>query len=622
MLGNDEKQEEIIKVDLNQLQKEEHNELNTETGSMGTQAVYVDHLQMPGKPKKMQIFKERMKDGFFNFIEIFKEYPITIACIIIATLLAAIIYDMDSENAAYENIIKIIIFLSIFAAGSLFTEEIFRHRYLSISRLGVSEHWCIKGAVLAVFAGITRFFQYSIIHADELIFGMTTEAQVDRFMEYLERYFVCYIAILVIMAMYLMYRRLDTSFERYCIDVFSTLIKTTVVYALFALGIAAIIEIFNILIIDTYEFDVIARLEIFLAGGIYGPAIIMVISRKREEIGKFAKVVVEYVLLPILMAAFVIIYLYLLKLLISLDMPNNEVFSILAWLFAAGLPIWTMASYFDHQVLGKIARFLPFVFIPFVILQIVCLGMRVGDYGITQSRYMGIVLIILEIIYIGIYAYKLGKFANYIIPITLVILLFVLVVPGTNLFAAVTNSQAKRMEVYLEKGIENLTFEEKKNLQSMYREIHWDGGIEGDDYLEAKFTEDERNMIDDWNFYYMNEEGEQEVWTYYSDYDNLYALDIDGYTKMEKVSDNIYSDDEVDPTHFPLRVGDYYDENIITVNISEIIYDVIKYDEHFLDDKNMYDVGDGKYLYVTTISFEINEKEEYQYFNLEGYIFY
>jgi hypothetical protein len=63
--------------------------------------------------------------------------------------------------------------------------------------------------------------------------------------------------------------------------------------------------------------------EIFLAGGIYVPAMLLVMSGKKGGVGKFAKACVLYVLEPMLILAMAIIYVYIVKIFVTNDIPST-----------------------------------------------------------------------------------------------------------------------------------------------------------------------------------------------------------------------------------------------------------------------------------------------------------
>ena len=152
-------------------------------------------------------------------------------------------------------------------------------------------------------------------------------------------FYISYFACLGLASLYHMYRRLKDPFEAYCLKTFFGLIRTSVVYGLFAAGLAMIIFIFDTLIFHTHSF--IERVEIFLAGSIYVPAMLLVLSVKKGGVGRFSK--------------------------------------------------------------GKIAAFLPVIFIPCILLGGWSILIRIRENGFTPSRYFGLAVVIFELIYMVLY---------------------------------------------------------------------------------------------------------------------------------------------------------------------------------------------------------------------------
>ena len=71
---------------------------------------------------------------------------------------------------------------------------------------------------------------------------------------------------------------------------------------------------------------------------------ILTLSKPSDTISKFGNIMMGYVFPGILAVAFVIVYIYILKILITWTFPSNEAFTIVTALFAAGICIWTMAQ--------------------------------------------------------------------------------------------------------------------------------------------------------------------------------------------------------------------------------------------------------------------------------------
>lgn len=58
--------------------------------------------------------------------------------------------------------------------------------------------------------------------------------------------------------------------------------------------------------------------------------------------------------MPCVMIAMAIIYIYIIKIFVTWEIPSNEIFNICSVLFAIGAPIWTMAYAFtkDKKTIG------------------------------------------------------------------------------------------------------------------------------------------------------------------------------------------------------------------------------------------------------------------------------
>ena len=71
----------------------------------------------------------------------------------------------------------------------------------------------------------------------------------------------------------------------------------------------------------------------------------------------------------------------------------------------------------NGSFIDKVNRAIPYLFTPFIFLQIYSMGIRIKEYGLTESRYIAVILIIFEIIAIGLAVFKNSK---YIYTITIV----------------------------------------------------------------------------------------------------------------------------------------------------------------------------------------------------------
>ena len=463
------------------------------------------------KDKKSIVVK--LKNAVLRIASVFREYPITLGSIVLIAAIGAVIIDCSFDTEICE---RIIVFLAALSVQTLFIEEHLKDR----------PALRIAGYVIAAL--LSAFFQYFEFFGGEVFLGMPWY----KANEIVTDLYVSYFACLGLASIYHMYRRQGDSFESYCLKTFFGLVRTSVVYGLFAAGLAIIILIFDTLIFHTHNF--IGRVEIFLAGGIYVPAMLLVVSGKKGGVGKFAKACVLYVLEPMLILAMSIIYIYIVKIFVTNDIPSNAVFSIITSLFAAGMVIWTLACGIDEaNVFCKIAKVLPFVFIPCILLQAWSVLIRINEYGFTPSRYFGVALVIFELIYMVLYLLQrlLKKEAiALIIWVAALAVVTALLVPFANYTSVCTRSQLKRLSGI--KVSEELKDSELAEMAgSAYRVLADDCGYRGKELVNQMFTEEEQKILN--SCYGASDSGSR---TYYlNGSDELVGFDISGYKTLTSV---------------------------------------------------------------------------------------
>ena len=419
----------------------------------------------------------KLKSAALKIANIFKEYPVTLGSIVIIAAIAAVIIDCDFDTEICE---RIIVFLAALSVQALFAEEYMRDKR------------ALRIASYVIAAFLSAFFQYFEFSSGEVFLGMPWY----KANEIITDLYVSYFACLGLASIYHMYRRQGDSFESYCLKTFFGLVRTSVVYGLFAAGLAIIILIFDTLIFHTHNF--IGRVEIFLAGGIYVPAMLLVVSGKKGGVGKFAKACVLYVLEPMLILAMAIIYIYIVKIFVTNDIPSNSVFAIITSLFAAGMVIWTLASGIgEDNIFCKIAKVLPFVFIPCILLQAWSVLIRIGDYGITPSRYFGVALVIFELIYMVLYLLQrlLKKEAiALILWVAALAVVTVLLVPFANYTSVCARSQLARLSG-IEISEELKSSELAETAGSAYEVLKDDCGYHGREIIDSTFTVEEQKIL-------------------------------------------------------------------------------------------------------------------------------
>ena len=191
------------------------------------------------------------------------------------------------------------------------------------------------------------------------------------------------------------------------------------------------------------------------------------------ELSKFIDILISKILIPLFDIAFVIILIYIIKIILELEVPQNEVFAICSSLFIFMVPITIFSGKYKSKYYEYNNKYLAPLFIIPLILQIYSLVIRINDYGITLNRYLGIALLVIEIGTIVFLTYKNKKYISNIFILIAVTLIVTNVLPYTNMMDVVTRSQIKviKEEIKEDTNIEKLENGQKRKVYSAYLAI-------------------------------------------------------------------------------------------------------------------------------------------------------
>ena len=573
-------------MEEDQIEKIEGQDQNLELGK-------VDEIHSEKRTDRKQ---NRLMDMITALVRkmkgVFRDYPVTLLSVIIAALFAAILVDCPSDDLA-KGLIKSCVFFAILAIQCVAVEEIFagKRALRIVATIGAT-----------LIAGLCTYVYTS---AADTLFSVNAEAVREN----LARFMAAYRVTIVSLSLIHMYKRLEEDFESFCTKAFWKLAKATVIYGLFAIGLAIIIVICNVLINDDM-YHLIPRVEIFLAGGIYMPMCLKAVSGKNETPGRFAKVCTLYVLQPMLLVAFTIIYLYFGKIILTNSFPNNEVFAILTFLFAVGMPIWTMVrSILGPQgIRGKVASCIPFLFSPFIFLQAWCISQRISEYGFTVLRYMGLALILFESIYFVLYILQCvgkRKAISYTLYVIAIIAILGLIIPGCNYEDVIIQSQMKRIDKIL--AMENPTEHEKENAVSALNMIGH-VGHKGMQVAMEKKKQNQNSFLNDSK--YADHESIELAYVRTEYDENRGIVPVAGYSYVYMIRSEPCMANKMDVSKLAMREYYYGQKDYKgTVDLSELIDELMEeskcdgFNYVSLEGRNCWKVDENSDLFIT--SFEL-----------------
>ena len=360
-----------------------------------------------------------------------------------------------------------------------------------------------------------------------------------------------------LLAVYFSYsRNIRQRFNDHVINACSKLFFTSIIYGVIQVGVLLLTVIVSLLLFDD-AFEYIGPILILINGLFYAPAIVCALIKQNEKANIFIQILVRYINLIIVMLAYVIIYIYMIKLVVTTSVPSNSVYAILTALFVISMTVTYMCTTFEEKgFLQKFAYNAPLIFAPFILMQCYTIIVRIRQYGLTPMRYFGVAFIAFETVYIAYYTYMhrheheiAGRNLLLIICAFLVITIFI---PGINARALSMASAKRTLSSYLEK----------------YRSA---ATITGSEYIHASAAYD---LLDDDDF------GTDRIRKYFDSMDDKEVSDMrEGAKNAKKAAAE--GGDGMEDTSYTYPRGAWYSAELMQVTGADRIdisgFDTIRY---------------------------------------------
>lgn len=564
----------------------------------------------------------------------FKQIYIRYAASIFCALIVAIVMIIDGQWKGF-NPEKIIFVCSVWIAGNILVESLWKKTAEETRKN--KKKWLSGYGVTCLIAIV---FQ---IAADKFAAGNVEKRDVTNLI--FENILYFYIACTVLLAVYVLIRqqRLDMP---HCIGrILFALLRAAGMYLVLNIAVILIVEIIDSLLFHMKVWRVETYIQLLLSALAYFPTCLLAVSDTSEDNAAFTKKFVSYVLLPCVWIAMFVIYLYVVKIIVTQEVPSNEIFSICASLFAIGMPIWMMASGFVEEKSSrykKLIHITKYIYAPFILLEIYSMSVRVKVYGLTEQRYAAWMFILLQVIYIlwekiyARYARLAGRkktynnqadtgdtgteHANEInqtktqinwhyenLILVLVGFLFVgLLLPFGNAQYLSYQSQKNRF-------VKNQT-SDKEVAAEAYDYLR--GNAYGRRYIKTNLTEAEQDELH--SMMYGGDTHDSEQWEsvyFYADPIEEKGIIIDGYAKIYTMTAHWNEESTIENyENKTITVGDSEYKNVdFTSCISYYKNLENKRENQEINEKDIVyeiQVSDTEKLIITYISFEIDEKQD------------
>lgn len=377
---------------------------------------------------------DNVKSTLFNLKKSFERFPVSI---IISTIFTVIlIYTIENlSDFSYDtrdNLTRLNMVLGLGIPMSIF-----------IALLG--ERFSKKVGIIGyVLGGAFLVLYYSYLLPEFDMVPMTR--------------YIGTIIFFIILCFYSLKIGLDQNYEVFVIKVFSGIFITILYAGVLYFGLAAILFTIE----NLFEVDFIDNIYIyiwFIVVFVFGVSLFLSkVPDKDEdfksyEYSKSLRVLLLYIVIPLITVYTIILYAYFIKILATWEWPKGLVSHLVLWYSSVSVGVIFLLTPIldDSKVANKFKFLFPKFILPILLMMFASIGQRINQYGITENRYYVVVLGI-WVFCIMLYFSIKKPLKNTIIPISLSVVVLLSIFGHLSSYSISMLSQNKELERLLEEN--------------------------------------------------------------------------------------------------------------------------------------------------------------------------
>ncbi len=380
--------------------------------------------------KVIQLLKKVLNGIKDSIIRFPQTIGISIACVIFLIYISELGYEVSNELR--ENLVKATMVLGLGIPLSLCINLYFE-RLKDFKR----------NVFYGVYAGgvmLLSFYYYFFLKNFEMI-------SITRY--------IGLSLILYLVFMFIPYISKEKNFELYVIKVFARFFTTILYSVVLYLGLAAILMTIDKLL-GVHIKEELYYYTWLIVVGVFASAFFLAGIPKNnkemflEDYSKLIKILVLYIVIPLISVYTVILYVYFAKIIITRQWPQGLVSHLVLWYSTISVIVLFLIS----PLLSKITwiklymKVFPKIIIPLMIMMFISIGIRIKAYGVTENRYF-VVALGIWVIFSMVYFSLKKKLINIMIPISLAVIIFISVFGPFSSYSISRYSQNKRFEKLL-----------------------------------------------------------------------------------------------------------------------------------------------------------------------------
>ena len=324
------------------------------------------------------------------------------------------------------------------------------------------------------------------------------------------------------------------------------------------------------------------------------------------------KTIVMYVALPLYLLLVFILYIYLARILVTLNFPAGQI----NWFasFASLMFIFFMFALEQYRNESKLAecfvKFAGYMIIPVIAMQFWAIHIRLSAYGLTAMRYLSIVLNVIALLFAIVTLVKGGRWVKYMLLVVAAAALVITITPLNVIDVPIRNQTVRLLSLLRANDMisdgrivanENVSVEDRIMITSAFDYIRASRGNRPD-ILDGIET---RNFLQTFGF--------QRTFEGRGGWRNLTGLfrysyqgiDIEAYNRLYWLSE----------------FG-----NSVNIEVLGFRYDITKHIQEFYEQHGLnyagrieIPVGDNK-LILTEVNFTVDENDIIRVTRFTGYL--
>lgn len=293
-------------------------------------------------------------------------------------------------------------------------------------------------------------------------------------------------------------------FELYIIKIFTRFFTTIIYSAVLYGGLSAILFALDRLLEIKIQNEFYYYTWLFVAGD-FAPTFFLAGIPLRdavfteEDYPKLFKVLILYIVMPLLTAYTIILYIYFTKIIVTQTWPKGLVSHLVLWYSVITSAVLFFISPVQHEKAWprRFMQVFPKLLLPLLVMMFISIGIRVNQYGITENRYYVILLGIWTFLIMSYFSFS-KKLRNIILPLSLALITFISVIGPVSSYSISKYSQNKRLKTLLiknnmmqdnmaVKSSGSVTEDDARNISSIIRYFNYNHNIEEIKYLPKDF---------------------------------------------------------------------------------------------------------------------------------------